>query len=116
MSLPEADQGRARAFQVDVLGLELVADTVIGPGMRWVQVRPAGGSTSITLVHRFPTMAPGSSNGTVLESDDLDSDVARPRARGAAGEGDVQGAPWGRFVTFDDPGGNGLILQEIAGG
>ena len=28
--------------------------------------------------------------------------------------GEVQTAPWGRFVTFDDPDGNGLVLQETA--
>jgi hypothetical protein len=28
--------------------------------------------------------------------------------------GDVQEAPWGRFVTFDDPDGNGIVLQATA--
>ena len=41
-SLPVADQDRARDFYVDVLGFELVADTEMGPGMRWVQVAPRG--------------------------------------------------------------------------
>ena len=30
-------------------------------------------------------------------------------------DGEVQDMPWGRFVTFDDPDGNGIILQTTAG-
>ena len=115
-SLPVADQDRARDFYVDVLGFELVADTPMGPGMRWVQVRPPGAATSITLVTWFDTMAPGATKGTVLETDDLDGDVVRLRSLGVAVPDEVEQAPWGRFVTFDDPDGNGLVLQETTPG
>jgi catechol 2,3-dioxygenase-like lactoylglutathione lyase family enzyme len=111
-SLPVSDPSRARDFYVDVLGLELVADTEMGPGMRWIQVRPPGARTSITLVTWFDTMAPGSVKGTVLETDDLDAEIVRLRGLGVAIPGDVERAPWGRYVTFDDPDGNGIVLQE----
>ena len=26
-------------------------------------------------------------------------------------DGQIQEMPWGRFVTFDDPDGNGIVLQ-----
>ena len=113
-SLPVTDQDRAKAFYVDTLGFELVEDTEMGPGQRWVQVRPGGGETSITLVTWFGTMPPGSAKGTVFESDDLDADVAAIRSRGVDIAGDIQQAPWGRFVTFDDPDGNGIVLQATA--
>ena len=116
VSLAVSDQDRARDFYVDVLGFDLVSDAELGPGMRWVQVRPPGAATSITLVTWFATMQPGAVKGTVLESDDLDGDVARLRSLGVAIDGDVQQAPWGRFVTFDDPDGNGLVLQETGAG
>ena len=29
-------------------------------------------------------------------------------------EGGIQAQPWGRFVTFDDPDGNGIVLQETS--
>src|SRR5580704_7409560 len=96
-SLPVTDQDRARDFYVDTLGFELVADTSMGPDQRWVQVRP-----------------PGSVKGTVLETDDLDGDVTALRSRGVVIDAGIQEAPWGRFVTFDDPDGNGLILQATA--
>jgi len=112
LSLPVLDQDLAKAFYVDVLGFELVADESMGPGMRWVQVRPPWAATSITLVIWFDSMAPGSTKGTVLETDDLDGDVVRLRGLGVEIPGDVEAAPWGRSVTFDDPDGNGLVLQE----
>ena len=111
ISLPVSDQDRARDFYVGTLGFELVADTTMGPGMRWVQVCPRHGQASITLVNWFDTMPAGSVKGTVLETTDLDGDVAELQARGVRVDGGIQAAPWGRFVTFDDPDGNGLVLQ-----
>ncbi len=86
----------------------------MGPGQRWVQVRPPGGETSITLVTWFADMPPGSAKGTVVETDDLDADVAAIQSRGVNIAGGIQDAPWGRFVTFDDPDGNGIVLQATA--
>jgi catechol 2,3-dioxygenase-like lactoylglutathione lyase family enzyme len=114
LSLPVTDQDRARDFYVDTLGFELVADTPMGPGQRWVQVRPPAAATSITLVTWFPTMPAGAVKGTVLETGDLDGDVTALRARGVVIDTGIQEEPWGRFVTFDDPDGNGLVLQATA--
>ena len=113
-SLPVSDQDRARDFYVETLGFTLVSDNQMGPGMRWVQVVPPGSRTSITLVTWFPTMPAGSAKGTVLETDDLDADVERLRGLGVE-IGDIESQPWGRFVTFDDPDGNGIVLQATAG-
>lgn len=111
VSIPVSDQDRARDFYVDVLGCELIDDSPMGPGMRWVRVAPRGAATSFTLVTWFATMPPGSLKGLVLETDDLEGDVAALRAAGVEIDGDIQDQPWGRFVTFDDPDGNGLVLQ-----
>ena len=99
-----------------MLGFELVNDQAMGPGMRWERVRPPGAATSITPVTWFESMTLGSVKGTVLETDDLDEEVARLRSLGVEIAGDVQDAPWGRFATFDDPDGNGLVLQQTATG
>ena len=116
VSLPVADQDRSLAFYRDVLGLELVRDNPMGPDQRWVQLAPPGAQTSITLVTWFPTMPPGSVKGTVLETDDLDGDAESLRAKGVVIEGGIQQQPWGRFITFDVPYGNGIVLQETAAG
>src|SRR3954454_24945078 len=63
VSLPVSDQDRARDFYVDVLGFELLRDTQMQPGMRWVQVAPPGGEPTITLVTWFDTMPGGSYRG-----------------------------------------------------
>lgn len=111
LSIPVSDQDRARDFYVDVLGLELVRDFQVSPEMRWVQVRPKGAQTSMTLVNWFPGMPAGSLRGLVLETDDLDAEVARLRGRGVAFEGDVRDDPWGRSIVLRDPDGNGIVLQ-----
>ncbi len=114
VSLPTTDQDRSLRFYVDILGFELVRDNPMGPDQRWVQVAPPDAQTSITLVTWFPTMPPGSTKGMVLETDDLDAEVAALASKGVSIEGGIQTQPWGRFVTFDDPDGNGIVLQETA--
>jgi catechol 2,3-dioxygenase-like lactoylglutathione lyase family enzyme len=111
LSVPVADQDRAKDFYLGTLGFELLADNPMGPDQRWVQIGPPGGQTSITLVTWFGTMPAGSLKGLVLETDDLDGDVAALRSRGVAIPDGIQEQPWGRFVTFDDPDGNGIVLQ-----
>jgi catechol 2,3-dioxygenase-like lactoylglutathione lyase family enzyme len=111
VSVPVTDQDRALSFYVDVLGLELVDDSPMGPDMRWLRVRPKGAATTITLVTWFPSMAPGSLKGLLLETDTLDADVERFRAAGVALDGGVQEEPWGRYVAMADPDGNGIIVR-----
>ena len=113
VSVPVSDQDRAREFYVDILGFTLLADRQFTPDMRWVMVAPPGGHTALTLVTWFPSMPPGSLKGTVLESDDLEADAAALAAKGVTAS-EIQDAPWGRFVTFDDPDGNGIVLQASA--
>jgi catechol 2,3-dioxygenase-like lactoylglutathione lyase family enzyme len=112
VSVPVSDQDRARDFYVDVLGLELLRDAQMQPGMRWVQVAPRGSAATLTLVTWFDTMPAGSLRGLVLETDDLDGDVERFRGRGVPLPDGVEDQPWGRFVRVTDPDGNVLIVQE----
>jgi catechol 2,3-dioxygenase-like lactoylglutathione lyase family enzyme len=114
LSVPVSDQDRARDFYVDILGFDLVTDTELAPDMRWVMVKPPQGQTALTLVTWFPTMAAGSLKGTVLETDDLDADVERLSGLGVSIANGIEDAPWGRFAQFDDPDGNGIVLQATA--
>jgi catechol 2,3-dioxygenase-like lactoylglutathione lyase family enzyme len=111
ISVPVSDQDRARDFYVDTLGFELAMDTQLGPDMRWVMVKPHGAQTALTLVTWFPTMPAGSLRGMVLETNDLDADVKRLTELGVDIPGGLEDAPWGRFVQFADPDGNGIVLQ-----
>ena len=76
----------------------------MGPDQRWVQVRPPGAQTSITLVTWFPGMPAGSVKGTVLETDDLDKDVTELQARGVRIEGGIQQMPLGPVRHVRRPG------------
>lgn len=115
LSVPVADQDRAKAFYVDTLGFDLLRDNQMGPAQRWVQVAPKGATTSITLVSWFDTMPAGSLRGLVLETDDLAADVATLAARGVE-VSEIDEQPWGQFVTFADPDGNGIVLQTTTFG
>jgi predicted enzyme related to lactoylglutathione lyase len=55
-------------------------------------------------------MPPGSLRGLVLETADVDAEVERLRAAGVA-VSDPEDAEWGRFATFTDPDGNGIVLS-----
>ncbi|WP_246852747.1 VOC family protein [Naasia sp. SYSU D00948] len=94
-SIPVSDQDRARDFYVEKLGFELLQDNPMGPEQRWVMVGPGGAETAITLVTWFPSMPPGSLQGVVFETEDLEEDVAALRARGVDIPGDVETVPWG---------------------
>jgi predicted enzyme related to lactoylglutathione lyase len=111
LSVPVSDQDRAKSFYVDTLGFDLLADVEMGTDMRWVQVAPRGAATALTLVNWFPTMPAGSLRGLVLETDSLEEDLAALQGRGVDIPDGIEDAPWGRFVQFADPDGNGLILQ-----
>ena len=112
VSVPVADQDRARAFFVDTLGFELLADNPMGPDQRWVQVGPKGAATSVTLVTWFPTMPAGSVKGLVIGCDDIQSTYDELSSRGVQFSGPIERQSWGTFATFDDPDGNGWVLME----
>lgn len=117
VSVPVSDPDRAKAFYLDVLGFELVMDARFGPGLRWVMLRPPGAETAITLVTWFDTMPPGSLRGAVLSVPDIDVAVAELRERGVLDPDDgIESAPWGRWVTVEDPDGNGWVVQQDAEG
>lgn len=116
VSVPVKDQDRALAFYRDVLGFEVVSDNPMGEGRgRWIQLRPSGAETSISLVTWFEAMRPGGLRGLVLEVEEMDAARAVLKERGLR-TGDVMVEPWGRFSLFEDVDGNGWILHELAAG
>lgn len=113
VSIPVSDQDRAMAFYRDILGFEVLEDTQLAPEMRWVHLAPKGAATSVTLVTWFATMPAGSLRGLVLNTDDLETEVAALHALGVATSA-IESQPWARFVTLTDPDGNGLVLQQLS--
>ena len=113
VSVPVSDQDRAKQFYAGQLGFTEEIDSSFGDAMRWVMLRPPGSGTAITLVTWFESMPAGSMRGAVLGCDDLSGTLAELSARGVVfNEEEIQDAPWGRWKTFDDPDGNGWVLQQ----
>ena len=114
ISVPVSDQDTAKSFYTEKLGFSVEMDSSFaGDSMRWVMLRPPGSGTAITLVTWFDTMPAGSLKGSVLGCDDLEKTLAELTGRGVTfAEDEIQEAPWGRWKTFDDPDGNGWVLQQ----
>jgi predicted enzyme related to lactoylglutathione lyase len=112
ISVPVSDQERAKEFYVERLGFAVSRDDDSVPGMRWIQLTPNGGGTSLTLVTWFQTMPPGSLQGLVLGSTDLRSDCDELAANGVEFERPLQEQPWGAEAVISDPDGNKIVLQQ----
>jgi catechol 2,3-dioxygenase-like lactoylglutathione lyase family enzyme len=82
--VPVADQARALAFYVEVLGFEKRVDFVYGEeALRWIEVAPPGASNTISLV----PPGEGSSSGgdkayCAFATADIEADHALLRERG----------------------------------
>jgi catechol 2,3-dioxygenase-like lactoylglutathione lyase family enzyme len=107
VSVPVSDQERAKEFYVEKLGFELSREDDSIPGIRWVQVTPQGGTTSLTLVTWFETMPPGSLQGLVLGSADLEKDCEELVARGWSSIGPCSSSRGGRRRWSATPTGTG---------
>lgn len=113
ISIPVSDQAAAKQFYMDMLGFEIVHESPMGPDRTWIQLRPPGGETSVTLVTWFDSMPPGSIKGLVLISDDVEATHAELAGKGLEID-ELRKAPWGKFTTFSDPDGNGWVLQQAS--
>src|SRR6202044_639709 len=87
--------------------IRLVPDPGMGPGMRWVQVRPRASVTPLTLVTCLPTMLAGSVKGPCWRPTPFRA-TSHTCGQACPDRSDRNSA-MGRFVTFDDPDGNGIV-------
>jgi catechol 2,3-dioxygenase-like lactoylglutathione lyase family enzyme len=109
--VPVSDQDKAQYFYTKLVGLRLITDVAMGPGMRWVVLGSAGGGPQITLVSWHDSMPPGSLRGLTFETDQLIDEHARLKAAGIHVE-PIKSEAWGRYANFWDWDGNGLVLAE----
>jgi catechol 2,3-dioxygenase-like lactoylglutathione lyase family enzyme len=112
VQVPVSDVDRAKAFYVDQVGFNPDHDHQVTDDLRFVQLTPPGSACSIAIGTGLSEMAPGSIQGLQIVVGDADAAHAELKARGVA-VSDVQDLPWGRFVFFSDPDGNGWALQQL---
>jgi predicted enzyme related to lactoylglutathione lyase len=112
VQVPVSDVDRAKAFYVDRLGFLAEHDHRVTEELRFVQLTPPGSACSIALTTGAHQMPPGSVAGLQLVVEDAEAARAELVERGVEAT-EVQEFPWGRFVFFADPDGNGWAVQEI---
>ena len=124
VTLVVPDYDRALDFYVGTLGFDLVEDTNVGPGKRWVLVAPPGSDETRMLLARAErpseTAAIGNQTGgrvfLFLSTDDFARDHARMREAGVTFTEAPRREAYGRVAVFTDLFGNRWDLIEPAGG
>jgi catechol 2,3-dioxygenase-like lactoylglutathione lyase family enzyme len=132
--IPVADVDRAKRFY-EGLGWRVDADFASGDDWRLIQLTPPGSPCSVMIGKGFTSAVPGSVQGTILVVDNLEttraelaghgvkvSDVFHFEGdrlvvgtKGRAPGRDPQGRSYLSFASFNDPDGNGWLLQEVTG-
>ncbi len=121
--VPVSDVDRAKVFYTEQAGFGLDVDFSAGDDFRVVQLTPPGSACSIALMAQS---AAGSVKGLHLVVSDLDAAADELAGRGVeVGEiyhfesgkrvpgPEPQRADYGSFLSFDDPDGNGWLVQEV---
>ena len=112
VAVPVSDVDRAKAFYTDQAGFNADHDHQVSDELRFIQLTPPGSACSISLGSGLVTTPPGSLQGLQLVVDDIEAAHAELSGRGVE-VSDIQDFPWGSFVFFSDPDGNGWAVQQI---
>jgi predicted enzyme related to lactoylglutathione lyase len=111
VSVPVTDQDRALAFYTQKLGFTILTDQPFGE-QRWIELGIPGAQTGVVL---FTPDEHKSHIGTFAHftffTDDIDKTYQELLQRGVEMDGPPQKMPWGTFVKFKDPDGNGYVLS-----
>ena len=112
VGVPVRDQDRALDFYVNTLGFILVTDQPMGPGKRWIEVRPPKGETGVAL-HTPDGQEDriGTFMGTSWECDDVEKTYQELKVKGVQFEKPPEKQPWGTFVIMKDSEGNQIVLS-----
>lgn len=121
ITLVVPDYDAAIAFYRDAMGFDLIEDTDLGGGKRWVLVAPARGQTRLLLAKAVTDRQraaigaqTGGRVGFFLHSDDFSADHARLQAAGVVFEETPRHEPYGTVAVFRDPFGNRWDLLHLS--
>jgi catechol 2,3-dioxygenase-like lactoylglutathione lyase family enzyme len=112
VTVPVSDVDRAKAFYTEKAGFAEDHDHTVSDEIRFVQLTPPGSACSIAIGKGLTKAEPGSLDGLQVVVEDADAARAELLERGVE-VGDVQEFPWGRFLFFSDPDGNGWAVQQL---
>ncbi len=111
VAVPVTDVDRAKDFYVQA-GFVLDHDHTVSDEIRFVQLTPPGSGCSIAIGNGVTQMEPGALDNMQMVVANADEAQAELKSRGIE-VSDVDEQPWGRFVYFSDPDGNGWSLQQL---
>jgi catechol 2,3-dioxygenase-like lactoylglutathione lyase family enzyme len=112
VAIPVSDVDRAKAFYTEQAGFNADHDHTVSDEIRFVQLTPPGSACSIALGAGIVQTPPGSVQGMQMVVADVHAARAELAGRGVE-VSDVQDFPWGSFVFFKDPDGNGWAVQQL---
>jgi predicted enzyme related to lactoylglutathione lyase len=112
IAVPVTDVDRAKAFYTEQAGFNADHDHQVSEEIRFVQCTPPGSACSIAFGNGVTQAEPGSLEGLQLVVSDIGAAREELIGRGVEAS-DVSDFPWGRFVWFTDPDGNGWAVQEL---
>jgi catechol 2,3-dioxygenase-like lactoylglutathione lyase family enzyme len=112
VAIPVSDVDRAKAFYTEQAGFVADHDHTVSPEIRFVQLTPPGSACSIALGTGIVDTPPGSVQGMQLVVSNIHAARAELLERGVE-VGEVQDFPWGSFVFFSDPDGDGWAVQQL---
>jgi predicted enzyme related to lactoylglutathione lyase len=112
IAVPVSDVDRAKAFYSEQVGFHADHDHTVTEEMRFVQLTPPGSACSIAIGSGITDAAPGSVRGMQLVVADIEAARSELLQRGVE-VGEVEVFPWGSFVFFSDPDGNGWAVQQV---
>jgi catechol 2,3-dioxygenase-like lactoylglutathione lyase family enzyme len=113
VNVPVSDVDRAKAFYTEKAGFHADVDARVSDSLRFVQLTPPGSACSISIGEGLSSAKPGAAQGLQMVVADIHSAREELVQRGLE-VGDVQVFPWGSFVFFSDPDGNGWAVQQLA--
>jgi predicted enzyme related to lactoylglutathione lyase len=112
VAIPVADVDRAKAFYTEQAGFNADHDHAVSDEIRFVQLTPPGSACSIALGTGIVDTPPGSVQGMQMVVSDVRAAHAELAGRGVD-VSEVRDFPWGSFVFFKDPDGNGWAVQQL---
>ena len=110
--VPVSDVDRAKVFYSEQAGFNADQDHTISDDLRFVQLTPPGSACSIAVGTGLTDAVPGSSQGLQMVVSDIHAARDELVERGVDAS-EVQVFPWGSFVFFSDPDGNGWAVQQL---
>jgi catechol 2,3-dioxygenase-like lactoylglutathione lyase family enzyme len=120
--VPVSDVDRSKHFYAEQLGFVVDVDHSPNENFRVVQLTPPGSACSISIGIGLSDGVPGTLKGMQISVADIEAAHAQLVERGVectpvqhfVGNEwvDGKGEDWNSFVRFDDPDGNGWVIQE----